>query len=97
MTHVTCRLTAKDRDQLRNPKRSVIEYGLPFYTLQRLTVVESSFGRHRRLVGETSGAVIGAVGGRGVYTSLTQPLTSFAVCLCEIVCSKVMTDHTLTR
>ena len=27
MTHVTCRLTAKNRDQLRNP-RSVIEYGL---------------------------------------------------------------------
>jgi len=29
MTHVTCRLTAKNRDQLRNPIRSVIEYGLP--------------------------------------------------------------------
>jgi len=29
MTHVTCRLTAKNRDQLRNPVRSVIEYGLP--------------------------------------------------------------------
>ena len=28
MTHVTCRLTAKNRDQLRNPS-SVIEYGLP--------------------------------------------------------------------
>ena len=28
MTHVTCRLTAKNRDQLRNPPRSVIEYGL---------------------------------------------------------------------
>jgi len=28
MTHVTCRLTAKNRDQLRNPC-SVIEYGLP--------------------------------------------------------------------
>jgi len=28
MTHVTCRLTAKNRDQLRN-RRSVIEYGLP--------------------------------------------------------------------
>ena len=33
MTHVTCRLTAKNRDQLRNPIRSLIEYGLhlPFY------------------------------------------------------------------
>jgi len=30
MTHVTCRLTAKNRDQLRDPIRSVIEYGLPF-------------------------------------------------------------------
>ena len=29
MTHVTCRLTAKNRDELRNPIRSVIEYGLP--------------------------------------------------------------------
>jgi len=27
MTHVTCRLTAKNRDQLRNP---AIEYELPF-------------------------------------------------------------------
>jgi len=30
MTHVTCRLTAKNRDQLGNPIRSVFEYGLPF-------------------------------------------------------------------
>jgi len=29
MTHVICRLTAKNRDRLRNPIRSVIEYGLP--------------------------------------------------------------------
>jgi len=29
MNHVTCRLTAKNRDQLWN-LRSVIEYGLPF-------------------------------------------------------------------
>ena len=30
MTHVTCRLTAKNRDQLRNSTfGSVIEYGLP--------------------------------------------------------------------
>ena len=28
ITHVTCRLTAKNRDQLGNPLRSVIEYGL---------------------------------------------------------------------
>ena len=28
MTHVTCRLTAKNRDQLRNPIRSAIECGL---------------------------------------------------------------------
>ena len=29
MTHVTCMLNAKNRDKLRNPIRSVIEYGLP--------------------------------------------------------------------
>jgi len=28
MTHITCRLTAKIRDQLRNP--TLAEYGLPF-------------------------------------------------------------------
>ena len=31
MIHVTCRLTAKNRDQLRNPTLGKIEYGLPFY------------------------------------------------------------------
>ena len=30
MTHVTCRLTAKNRDQLRNLIRLAIEYGLPY-------------------------------------------------------------------
>ena len=30
MTHVTCTLTPKNRDQLRNPIRSVIEYGQLF-------------------------------------------------------------------
>ena len=30
MTHVTCRLTAKNRDQSSGILRSVIEYGLPF-------------------------------------------------------------------
>jgi len=29
MTHVTCRLTAKNRDELRNPTLG-IEYGIPF-------------------------------------------------------------------
>jgi len=29
MTHVTCRLTAKNWDQLRDPIRSAVEYGLP--------------------------------------------------------------------
>ena len=33
MTDVTCRLTAKNRDQLRNPIRSAIQYGLPFTLL----------------------------------------------------------------
>ena len=38
MTHVTYRLTAKNRDQLRNTTRSVIEYGLPlpFYYYKHL-------------------------------------------------------------
>jgi len=31
MIHVTCRLTAKNRDQLRNPTLSVIDYGLHFF------------------------------------------------------------------
>jgi len=34
MTHVTCnfcKLTAKNGDELRNPIRSVIEYGLPLH------------------------------------------------------------------
>jgi len=35
MTHVTCRLTAKNRDQLRNPTL-LIEYGLPFLLQQRV-------------------------------------------------------------
>jgi len=30
MTHVTCRLTAKNRDQLRNSTLGIIEYGLPY-------------------------------------------------------------------
>jgi len=33
MIHVTCRLTAKNRDQLRNPIRSVIEYELAYLYL----------------------------------------------------------------
>jgi len=36
MTHVICRLTAKNRDQLRIPIRSVIEYGLPLPFLERM-------------------------------------------------------------
>jgi len=30
VTHVTCRLTGRNRDQLRYPKLG-IEYGIPFY------------------------------------------------------------------
>ena len=33
MTHVTCRLTAKNRDQLRGTLRSAVEYGLACYVL----------------------------------------------------------------
>ena len=46
MTHVTCRLTAKNRDQLRNPIRSVIEYGLPF-TLRRASLLRRNLRRLR--------------------------------------------------
>jgi len=41
MTHVTCRLTAKNRDQLRNPIRSVIEYWLPLPFLHSFSVWRS--------------------------------------------------------
>ena len=40
MTHVTCRLTAKNRDQLRNLIRSAVEYGL------RLIGLEANFARY---------------------------------------------------
>jgi len=46
MTHITCRLTAKNRDQLRNPIRSVIEYGLPF-TLRRASLLRRNLRRLR--------------------------------------------------
>ena len=46
MTYITCRLTAKNRDQLRNPIRSVIEYGLPF-TLRRASLLRRNLRRLR--------------------------------------------------
>ena len=42
MTRVTCRLTAKNRDQLRNPIRSAIEYGLPLPFSVPITVNASA-------------------------------------------------------
>ena len=52
MTHVTCRLTAKNRDQLRNPIRSVIagylllgtclEWVLPLAVLSALYTYRTS-------------------------------------------------------
>jgi len=46
MVHVTRRLTAKDRDQLRNPTL-VIEYGLPFLSGAKLTAGRADlFERH---------------------------------------------------
>ena len=39
MTHVTCRLTAKDRDQLRNPTLSNLWYGLPLPSLYACIVL----------------------------------------------------------
>jgi len=60
MTHITCRLTAKNRDQLQNPIRSVIEYGLPFYCGKLTVLPETSLlnlgEKERRVVkgmGET--------------------------------------------
>jgi len=47
MTHVTCRLTAKNRDQLRNPTL-VIEYGLPLPFLKESEVNEAWLTRRRR-------------------------------------------------
>jgi len=49
MTHVTRRLTAKNRDQLRNPIRSVIEYGLPFtfFIVTSLMPAVSAVGHSR--------------------------------------------------
>jgi len=49
MTHVTFRLTAKNRDQLRNPIRSAIEYGLPLpFTLSVLSLFPSLPSVHLR-------------------------------------------------
>ena len=42
MTHATCRLTAKKRDQLHNPIRSVIEYGLPLVGVTSNTIISDS-------------------------------------------------------
>ena len=47
MTHVTCRLTAKNRDQLRNPMRSVIEYGLPIPLASPLRASDLAKARSR--------------------------------------------------
>ena len=38
MTHITCRLTAKNRDQLRNPTLGNRVWGLPLPFLARLAV-----------------------------------------------------------
>jgi len=48
MTHVTCRLTAKNRDQLRT-QPSAIEYGLPFLyrKTEESSTVCSYWGDHR--------------------------------------------------
>jgi len=55
MTHVTCRLTAKNRDQLRNP-RSVIEYGLPFFTSVTVTGTASIHAEFMSQLGHEMGA-----------------------------------------
>ena len=39
MTHVTCRLNAKNRDQLRNPTLSNLWYGLPLPSLYACIVL----------------------------------------------------------
>jgi len=55
MTHVTCRLIAKTRDQLRDPIRSAIEYGLPFYCGNFTDV--GSYSPHKVELGLTPGSV----------------------------------------
>jgi len=63
MTHITCRLTAKYRDQLRNGTlRSVIEYGLPYLftpdTTRRSCLcrgwVSSFLTAHQHIIGHFS-------------------------------------------
>ena len=94
MTHVTCRLTAKNRDQLGNP-RSAVEYGLAlsFYCL----INRSTDGVVGRLL---AGEIIASVGpemcrvcrdNEGVChrrsVDDTQPLTNnsdSALCACPI-------------
>jgi len=70
MTHVTCRLTAKNRDRLR----SVIEYGLPFTIVGILPI--SKFYDFELLWSQTSK---GASGAEYVVKILT-PAELTAVC-----------------
>ena len=57
MTYVTCRLTAKNRDQLRIPLRSVIEYGhlYLFVPQQMLTAVKHVADDNFVSVGQRTG------------------------------------------
>jgi len=55
MTHVTCRLTAKNRDQLRNPtfgNRVWASFTLPFYVQNVIATTLSAIGAdfHRSIV-----------------------------------------------
>ena len=48
MTHITCRLTAKNRDQLRNPTLGN-RYGLPLFTVSaRQATAAYSVGLHQK-------------------------------------------------
>ena len=79
MTHITCSLTA-NKDQLRNPIRAVIEYGLPLLFLCR-SVRVWSVGSAAYAVGTPAAAaptvcgqtVSGERRARGVLMSPTYP------------------------
>ena len=50
MTHITCRLTAKNRDQL-GTLRSVMEYGLPFLLVHTFLTTEKNYIRRAWFLG----------------------------------------------
>ena len=70
MTHVTCRLTAKNRDQLRDPTLG-IEYGLPYLFMLVMTIAR--WGLKLEVIGPYVKGVVrvstdgNAVGGTSIF------------------------------